>query len=71
MRVLNATHRDQKLMRGSTLAHCEPVTLVTPPDAGHHQTQKLSSKLEDTVMAAKPHRTNREFQELKELPTRV
>jgi hypothetical protein len=31
-RVLNATHRDQKLTRGSPLAQCEPVTLVTPPE---------------------------------------
>jgi hypothetical protein len=31
VRVLNATHRVQTLMRGSSLAHCEPVTLVTPP----------------------------------------
>jgi hypothetical protein len=32
MRVFNATHRDQKLTRGPPLAHCEPVTLVTPPN---------------------------------------
>jgi hypothetical protein len=31
VRVLNTTHRDQKLARGSPLAHCDPVTLVTPP----------------------------------------
>jgi hypothetical protein len=31
VRVLNTTHRGQKLARGSPLAHCEPVTLVTPP----------------------------------------
>jgi hypothetical protein len=30
VRVLNSTHRDQKLTKGSPLAHCEPVTLVTP-----------------------------------------
>jgi hypothetical protein len=32
VRVLNATHRDQKLARGSLLAYCEPVTLVTDRD---------------------------------------
>jgi hypothetical protein len=26
---LNATHREQVRMKGSPLAHCEPVTLVT------------------------------------------
>jgi hypothetical protein len=31
VRVLNTIHRDQKLARVSFLAHCEPVTLVTPP----------------------------------------
>jgi hypothetical protein len=52
VRVLNATHRDQKLTRGSPLAHCEPVALVTPPDMGQHQAQDLSSKLEDVITAA-------------------
>jgi hypothetical protein len=32
VRVMNATHHDQKLTRGSPLAHCEPITLVTPPN---------------------------------------
>jgi hypothetical protein len=67
VRVLNATHRDQKLTRGSPLAHCEPVTLVTPPDVGQHQDQGPSSKLEDVITAAKPHLTNGKFQELNEL----
>jgi hypothetical protein len=30
VRVLNGTHHDQVLTRGFLLAHCEPVTLVTP-----------------------------------------
>jgi hypothetical protein len=30
VRVLNAMYRKQKLMRGSPLACCEPVTMVTP-----------------------------------------
>jgi hypothetical protein len=42
---------------------------VTPPDVGQHQAQNLSSKLEDVITAAKPHLTNGEFQELKELLT--
>jgi hypothetical protein len=69
VRVLNATHRDHKLTRGSPLAHCESVTLVTAPHVGQRQTQDLSSKLEDVVMAAKTHLTNGELQELKELLT--
>jgi hypothetical protein len=32
VRVLNASHRNQKLTRRYLLAHCEPVTLVTPPN---------------------------------------
>jgi hypothetical protein len=33
VRVLHTTtHRDQKITRGSPLAHCEPVTIVIPPD---------------------------------------
>jgi hypothetical protein len=31
VRVLNATNREQKLTRGSPLARCEPVMMVTPP----------------------------------------
>jgi hypothetical protein len=54
-------------MRGSPLAHCEPVTLVTPPDVGQHQAQDLSSKLDDVIAAAKPHLTNGKFQELNKL----
>jgi predicted ArsR family transcriptional regulator len=51
------------------MAHCEPVTLVTPPDVGQHQTKDLSSKLDDVITSAKTHLTNGEFQELKELLT--
>jgi hypothetical protein len=69
VRVLNATHRDQKLTRGSPLVHCESVTLVTAPNVGQLQTQDLSSKLEDAVTAAKTPLTNGELQELKELLT--
>jgi hypothetical protein len=42
---------------------------VTPPDVGQYQAQDLSSKLEDVITAAKPHLTNGEFQEFKELLT--
>jgi hypothetical protein len=69
VRALNATHWDQRLTKGSPLVHCEPVTLVTPPDVGQHQAQDLCSKLEDVNAAAKPHLTNGEFQELNELLT--
>jgi hypothetical protein len=36
---------------------------------GQHQTQDLSSKLEDVITTAKPLLTNGEFQELNELLT--
>jgi hypothetical protein len=47
VKVLNATHRDQKLIRGSPLAYCEPLTLVTPPDLEQTQARDLSSKLQE------------------------
>jgi hypothetical protein len=43
-RVLNATHRDQKLTR-TPLAQTRPVTIVTPPDLVRQQDQESSSKL--------------------------
>jgi hypothetical protein len=69
VRVLNATHRDQKLTRGSLLAHCEPVTLVNPPDMGEPQARDLSSKLQDITEAAGPQLSNGEFQDLEEILT--
>jgi hypothetical protein len=69
VRVLNATRRDEKLMRGFTLAHCGSVMLVTAPDVGQTQAQDPSSRLEDVIAAAKPHLINGEFQELGELLT--
>jgi hypothetical protein len=50
------------------LAHCEPVTLVTPPNREQHQALDASSKLQDVTKAARPHLGGREFQELEELP---
>jgi hypothetical protein len=35
--VLNATCRNQNLTKGSPMAHCKPVTLVTPPQAEQPQ----------------------------------
>jgi hypothetical protein len=67
MRVLIATHRDRKVIRGSPLAQCEPVTLVTTPDLEQPQARDLSSKLQDITEAARPHLSNGEFQDLEEL----
>jgi hypothetical protein len=36
VRILYTTHRDQKLTRRSPLAHCEPLTMETPPWGGSH-----------------------------------
>jgi hypothetical protein len=69
VRVVNAAHWDQKLTRGSPLAHCEPVTLVIPPDMGEPQARDLSSKLQDITEAARPHLSNREFKDLEDLLT--
>jgi hypothetical protein len=67
VRVLNATFRDQKLTRGSPLAQCEPVTLVTTPDLDQPQAQEFSSKLQDITEAKKPNLSDGEFQELKKV----
>jgi hypothetical protein len=40
-----AAHRNQKLMRGSPGAHCEPVTLVTSSDVEQPQARDSSPKL--------------------------
>jgi hypothetical protein len=53
--VLNATHRDQMLTRGTPLAQREPVPLVTPPDLERQQDQESISKLQDVTEAARLH----------------
>jgi hypothetical protein len=47
VRVLNATCRDQKLTKGSPMAHCEPAMLVTPPEAEQPQNQNSTPNLEE------------------------
>jgi hypothetical protein len=69
VRILNATRLEQKLTRGSILAHCEPVTLVTMPDVKQNRAQVPRSRLEDIIADAKPHLANEEFHELGELLT--
>jgi hypothetical protein len=69
VRILNDTHRDQMLTRGSPLAHCEPLTLVTRPEVAQPRVQDLSPKLDDVITVARPHLTNEEFQELEKLVT--
>jgi hypothetical protein len=48
VRTFNTTNRVQNLTRGYPLAHCEPVTMVTPPAGGQPQTQDLGSEVEDS-----------------------
>jgi hypothetical protein len=67
VRVMDATHTDQKLKRGSHLAHCEPVTLVTSPDVEQPQASDIKPKLLGVTTAARPHLNTTEFQELEEL----
>jgi hypothetical protein len=42
--VLNAVHREQMLMRGSHLACCKPVTMVTPPLVEQPQSKEPTSE---------------------------
>jgi hypothetical protein len=67
--VLNTTHREQVLARGSHLAHSEPVTLVTPPDFDHRQAPESSSKVQEIIEAARSNLSHGEFQELVDLIT--
>jgi hypothetical protein len=69
LRVMNAIRRDQKLMKGSPLAHCETVTLVPPYDLEQPYARASSSKLQDVITVARPHFSNGEFQELEGLLT--
>jgi hypothetical protein len=69
MRVPNATRHDQKLTKGSPLAHCEPVTLVAPPDIEQPHVQDTTPKLQDVITAARPNLNDTEPQELEELLT--
>jgi hypothetical protein len=70
VRVLNATHRGQKLAKEFPLAHCEPVTLVTDRDMEPSKAQDTNSKLHGVMATARPNINNREFQELGELLTK-
>ncbi|XP_023711548.1 uncharacterized protein LOC111866641 [Cryptotermes secundus] len=67
VRVMNVTHKDQKLRRGSPLAHCEPVTFVALPEVGQPPAPSVTPKLADVITAAKPHLSPGEFQDLEDL----
>jgi hypothetical protein len=67
VRVMNVNRCDQKFTKGSPLAHCEPVTLVTLPDTEQPQARDASSKLQDVTEAVRPHLDDGEFRELEEL----
>jgi hypothetical protein len=54
----NPTHRDQKLRKGSLLAHCESDMLVTPPSVEQSQVRDTTPKLQDMIAAAKPNLSN-------------
>jgi hypothetical protein len=65
--VINATHRDQKLIWRTPQAQSKRVTLVTPPDLEWQQDHESSSKLQDVTEAARQHLSKREFLEFEEL----
>jgi hypothetical protein len=69
VRVLNATRSKQKLTKGSPLAHCEPVTLVTPPDVEEAQVRNTIPKLQNVIEAAKANLSDAEVRELEGLLT--
>jgi hypothetical protein len=69
VRVLKVTLRDQKLAKGFPVARCEPVALVTQPDAAAPQDQATSQNLQDMIEAARPNLGAEEIRELEDLVT--
>jgi hypothetical protein len=60
-------------MKGSHLAHCDTVTLVTQLDAAEPQTQEtaaLCKQLWDVIATFRTNSSNAETQELEELITK-
>jgi hypothetical protein len=51
------------------MSHCEPVTLVTPPDVKQSQVQDTTPKLYYVMAAATPNLSNTESLGLEELLT--
>jgi hypothetical protein len=56
--------------KGSSLAHCGPVMLVTPFEAVESQTQKTVPQLQDVIVVTRPNLHNGELQESEELITK-
>jgi hypothetical protein len=54
-------------MKRSPLAHCEPVTLVTPPDVEQSQVRDTAPKLQNVIAAARPYLSDAESRDLEEL----
>jgi hypothetical protein len=67
VRVLNVTLRDQKLAKGFPVARCEPVALVTQPDAAAPQDQDTSPNIQDMIVAARHNLGVGEIRELEGL----
>jgi phytoene/squalene synthetase len=67
VRVLNSSHCDQMLMKGSRPAHREPVTLVTSPDVEQHHVQDTTPKLQDVIAAARQNVSDAESRDFEEL----
>jgi hypothetical protein len=68
--VANATCHEQELMKGSPMAHCEPVMLVIPPNVEQPQICNTTPELQDVIAAAKPNLSDTESQELEEFLTK-
>jgi hypothetical protein len=66
MRVLIANRREQKLTKGYPLAHCEPITLVIPPNVEQPQVQDTTPKFQDEMAAARPDFSDAEYRDLEE-----
>jgi hypothetical protein len=60
MTVINVICPDQKLTKGSSLAHYEPVMLVNPRNVKQPQIQDTTPKFKDVIAAAKSNLSDAE-----------
>jgi hypothetical protein len=59
--------RDWKLTKGSPMAHCEPVILMTPPAVEQPHVWDITLKLQDVIAVGKPNLSDTESRELEEI----
>jgi hypothetical protein len=69
VRVLNSNRRDQKFKNESRIVHCEPVTMVAPPNVEQPQVQDSALKFQDMIARARPNVSDDESRGFEEFLT--